>query len=319
MASFVVKNVSKDAFHLNGEFQGFPLTLVNGLRRVILSEIPTVVIRDVQILSNTTQMPHEMLKHRIELLPVNVEPSDTAVIKDATIELKLYADPENNRDITTDDFVIQSGREHILMRDRDLDTPLLFLRVKKNEIVHVKGKLSVENGSQVCTASTKFHIDEERAKVDKKKFVETGGDPRVFDNFQIQKSYSIDELGRPNWIDMYIESVGVLKSKQILKLAVQILKNKIDSWMEAGKEHIGRESEKDVYNITLEQGGHTVGALLQEVIYHSKTTEFVSYDIPHPLKPTMVLRFLSKGKPEDVLKNAQSIIHEYCEIVEKGL
>jgi DNA-directed RNA polymerase subunit L len=319
MASFVVKNVSKDAFHLNGEFQGFPLTFVNGLRRIILSEIPTVVIRDVQILSNTTQMPHEMLKHRMELLPVNVDPSDTAIIKDATIELRLYADPENNRDITTDDFVIQSGREHILMRDRDLDTPLLFLRVKKGEIVHVKGRLAVENGSQVCTASTKFHIDEERAKIDREKYVETGGDPRVFDNFQIQKSYSIDELGRPNWIDMNIESVGVLKSKHILKLALQILKTKVDTWMTEGKDNISRESEKDVYHISLNQGGHTVGALLQEVIYHTKTTEFVSYDIPHPLKSEMVLRFLSKDKPEDVLKNAQTVIHEYCEIVEKGL
>ena len=319
MASFVVKNVSKDTFHLNAEFQGFPLTLVNGLRRIALSEIPTVVVRDVQIVSNTTQMPHEMLKHRMELLPINVDPSDIAVVKDATIELKLYADPDQNRDITTDDFVIQSGREHIIMRDRDLDTPLLFLRVKKGEIVHVKSKLAIENGSQVCTAATKFHIDEERAKIDKEKYVEGGGDPRVFDNFQIQKSYSIDELGRPNWIDMCIESVGVLKSKHILKLAVQILKTKLDTWMEEGKEHIARESEKDVYNITLDQGGHTIGALLQEVIYHSKITEFVSYDIPHPLKPTMVLRFLSKEKPEDVLKKAQSIIHEYCEIVEKGL
>jgi len=319
MASFVVKNNSKDGFHMSSEFQNFPVTFVNALRRIVLSDIPTVVIRDIQIISNTTQMPHEMLRHRMELLPVNVDPSDTSIIKDAVIELRLFADPDKDRDITTDDFVVQSGREHILMKDRDLDTPLLFLRVKKGEVVHVKARLSVENGSQVCTATTKFHIDEERAKVDKKAYVDNGGDPRVFDNFDIQKSYSVDKIGRPNWIDMSIESVGVLKSKHILKLAVQGLAKLVDEWMNAAVDNIARESEKHVYSISLEQGGHTVGALLQETIYHSQEVDFVSYDITHPLKKMMVLRFLTKETPENILKKTKATIHEYCELVEKAL
>lgn len=315
MATFSV--VKKNEIHLKSEFRNFPLTFVNGMRRVMLSEIPTVVVRDVQILDNTTQMPHEMLKHRMEILPIDVKHTDSTIIRDATIELRYFPQKEDSV-VTTDDFSVESGRENVIMRDRDLDTPLLFLRIRKGESVHVKAKLAVEKGSQVCTASMQYHIDPERAEKDKKKHVEAGGDPRVFDNFYIQKSYSIDEIGRPNWIDVSVESVGVLPPKDIVKLAVTEIRQQVDSWMSNALEKIAREGNNS-YNVKLEQGGHTVGALLQEVIYHSKDVNFVSYDIPHPMKKTMVLRWCSAKTPESLLKETQKTIHEYCDIVEKGL
>ena len=316
MASFSVSK--KNDIHMTSEFHNFPVTFVNSMRRVLLSEIPTVVVRDVQILENTTQMPHEMLKHRMELLPVDVKHTDSTIIRDANIRLRLYPQPEDTV-VTTDDFVVESGRENIIMRDRDLKTPLLFLRVRKGEKVYVKAKLAVEKGSQVCTASMSYHVDPERAKTDKEKFVEGGGDPRVFDNFYVQRSYSRDDIGRPNWIDVNIESVGVLDTKEIMGLAVVELKRQVDSWMTNALEKITHESEKNVCHVKLDQGGHTVGALLQEVIYHSKDANFVSYDIPHAMKTTMVLRWCSDKKPETLLKETQKTIHEYCELVEKGL
>jgi DNA-directed RNA polymerase subunit L len=316
MATFSVPK--KNNIHLTSEFRNFPLTFVNGMRRIMLSQIPTVVVRDVQILENTTQLPHEMLKHRMELLPIDLLHTDSTIIRDAEIRLKLEPQAEDAV-ITTDDFVVESGRDNLIMRDRDLKTPLLFLRVRKGEQVYVRAKLAVEKASQVCTASMAYHVDPERAEKDKKKYVEGGGDPRVFDNFYIQKSYSIDEIGRPNWIDISVESVGVLPPKEIMKLAVVEMKQQLDSWMNNALEKITREPEKDVYNVKLDQGGHTIGALLQEVMYHSKDVSFVSYDIPHPMKATMVLRWCSSKKPEDLLKQTQKTVHEYCEIVEKGL
>lgn len=300
------------------EFRNFPLTFVNGMRRTLLSNVPTVVVRDVQILANTTQMPHEMLRHRLELLPINVLHTDASIIRDCVIELRLLPQPEDKL-ITTDDFVVDSGRAGVLMRDRDLDTPLLFLRVRKGETVHVKAKLAVEKGSQVCTASMAYHIDPERAKTAKEKYVAEGNDPRVFDNFYIQKSYSIDELGRPNWIDLNVESVGVMTPNEIMKLAVNELRKEVDAWMSNALENVTREKEAGVYHIKLDQGGHTVGALLQEVMYHSKDVTFVSYDIPHAMKPTMVLRFVTEKNPDLLLKETQKTVHEYCAIVEKGL
>jgi DNA-directed RNA polymerase subunit L len=312
MATFISRG---SKFLLDCEFQNFPVSFVNGLRRISLSEIPTVVVRKPEVIANTTQMPHEMITHRMELLPINVDPTDVETIRNAVIELRVGS-AEKDQLLTTDDFVVSSAREHIIMKDKDLDTPLLFIKVRAGEEVHVKGSLAVELGSQVCTSSMKYHIDEERARIDREAFVKNGEDSRIFDNFYIQKSYSVDDTGRPNWIDLSIESVGVITSKQILKLAIVRFLSEIDKWMENVK--ITRESEKNVYSIT-QEGTHTIGALLQEVIYRNKDTEFVSYDIPHPLRKEMVLRFSSSNKPEDVLLNAKKVIHSYCEIVSNSL
>lgn len=311
---------SNRGFELSCEIRNVPVSFMNALRRTLLSGIPTVVIRDVEVLDNTTQMPHEMLKHRFEMLPVNVSPEDTATIRDAKIELRVLGEAKD-RMLTTDDFVVESGREKILMRDRDMDTPLVFLRVRNGETVHIKGRLAVEtaNVSQVCTATTSWKVDEELAKIDKKKYVEDGGDPRAFDNFYIQRSFSRDERGRPNWFDLSIESVGVMKSRDILKYAVSILRKQLDDYMKDALENIRREHEEGSYTITLEQGGHTLGALLQEVIYSDQNVGFVCYDIPHPLRTTMVLRFHTKKSPESVLRTAKETIEEYYSLVEKVL
>jgi DNA-directed RNA polymerase subunit L len=323
MAAIESLKTSKDGFEVSFHLRNFPVSFVNALRRIVMANIPTVVLRDVQILENTTQLPHEMLKHRFEMLPVNVSPDDTATIREAMVELQIVANKEQKsvETITTDNFAIHSAREKILMRDRDLDTPILFLRVRPGEAVHIRGKLAVENEgvSQVCTIATGWHVDPELAKANRKIWVEEGKDPREFDNFYIQRSYSVDSKGRPNWFDFKIESVGVLKAKDILSMAVGILRKRLDDYMKEAVTYIRREQDEGSYTISLQQGGHTLGALLGEVIYSDQNTNFASYDIPHPLKPDMVIQMNTTKQPESILKTAREAIEEYCSVVEKGL
>ena len=323
MAAIESLKTSKDGFEVSFHLRNFPVSFVNALRRIVMANIPTVVLRDVQILENTTQLPHEMLKHRFEMLPVNVSPDDTATIREAMVELQIVANKEQKsvETITTDNFAIHSAREKILMRDRDLDTPILFLRVRPGEAVHIRGKLAVENEgvSQVCTIATGWHVDPELAKANRKIWVEEGKDPREFDNFYIQRSFSVDSKGRPNWFDFKIESVGVLKAKDILSMAVSILRKRLDDYMKEAVTYIRREQDEGSYTISLQQGGHTLGALLGEVIYSDQNTNFASYDIPHPLKPDMVIQMNTTKQPESILKTAREAIEEYCSVVEKGL
>lgn len=323
MATIENVKISNKGFNLSCELKKFPVSFVNAVRRVLIGNLPTVAIRDVQILENTTQLPHEMLRHRVEMLPVNVHPTDASVIKDAKVELRILPDNDSDkiRTITTDDFVVESGREGILMKDRDLDTPLLFLRVRKGESVHIKARLSLESDhvSQVCSATTMWHVDPEMAAAARKEFVEAGNDPRIFDNSMVQRYYSRDENGRPNWIDMNIESVGVLPSRDLLLMAIGILRRKLDEYVKEALDNIQREADKGTYTVSAEQGGHTIGYLMQEVIYSDANVSFVAYDIPHPLKNTMILKFHTSKSPENIINNAKSAIEEYCSLVEKSL
>jgi DNA-directed RNA polymerase subunit L len=319
MASFIIKKNSP--FFLDAEFQHFPLTYVNALRRILVGNyLPQVVLTNIEILINTTQMPHEMIKHRTSLLPVAVHPTDAETIKNATVSLTVTPIPEKDRLITTDDFAIEKGPSSLLMKDRDLNTPMLFIKVRKGEEIQIGCKLSLDKGSHVCTASYKYHVDPERVKVDRETFLKKeGSDPREFDNFYYQKSYSVDEHGRPNWIDFHVESVGVIKSKELMKLANSHLRKLVDEWVSEALEHISRESEKNVYSVNLKKGGHTEGALLQEMMYHGGKTGFVAYDILHPLLKDLSLKWISETTPEDVLVDVQKKIHEYSDIVEKAL
>ena len=327
MESFTL---SKNGYRLDTEFKNVPVAFVNGLRRILLSEIPTVVVRDVQILDNSTKMIHEMLKHRVEMLPINVRPEEAAVIRDTKIELRYLppATPDLTRkaavEITTNDFVVDGPRPGIILKDRDLDEPLYFMRLHPSESIHVKASLAVEmkGTSQVCVATFKNHIDQELAKLDKDTFVAPAGDDdneramlaKIFDNYEIQRSYARDDEGRPYWFDFALESIGVTPAKDLLKQAAMIFKKKIETWCE---NPIQRE-EGDWYSIETEDEGHTIGALAQILIYNQKVN-YVSYRIVHPLLPKMIVRFNSKIAPEKVIEKFKTEAVALCESILKSV
>jgi DNA-directed RNA polymerase subunit L len=327
MESFTL---SKNGYRLDTEFKNVPVAFVNGLRRILLSEIPTVVIRDVQILDNSTKMIHEMLKHRVEMLPINVRPEEAAVIRDTKIELRYLppATPDLTRkaavEITSDDFAIDGPRPGIILKDRDLDEPLYFMRLQPTESIHVKASLAVETKgtSQVCVATFKNHIDQEIAKLDKDSYVAPAGDDdneramlaKIFDNYEIQRSYARDDEGRPYWFDFALESIGVTPAKDLLKQAATIFKKKIETWCE---NPIQRE-EGDWYSIETEEEGHTIGALAQILIYNQKVN-YVSYRIVHPLLPKMIVRFSSKIAPEKVIEKFKTEAVALCESILKSV
>lgn len=318
--------VSLDGYRLDAELKNVPVAFVNALRRIILAELPVVVVSNVKILDNTTTMTHEMLKHRVEMLPVNVKPEEAAAIRDTKLTLRFLPSPDP-REVTTADFAVAGPRPGILLRDRDLDTPLFFMALKPNESVHIEATLAVAptGMSHVCVSTFMNHIDPEVAKMDRDTFVAQAGDDlvaqreaaRLFDTFHIQRSFSRDkETGRPNWFDISVESIGVLQAKDLVKRACEVLKTKIEDWT---KTPILREAD-GFYRMETEGETFTLGQLLQEVIYLGGLVDFVSRDIGHPLTPKLILRFRTKTVgPEAVVARAKTEALTLCENVLKSV
>ncbi len=313
---------SLNGYRLDAELKNVPVSFVNALRRILLAEIPTVVVTNVQILENSSSMTHEMIRHRTEMLPVNVRAEEVAVVRDTKLELRVVADKEP-REVTSDDFVATGPRGEILLKDRDLDTPLLFMVLKPGESIHIKANLMIQTtkASQVCISTFRNHIDPEIVKVDRDTFVaQAGDDPaaqreagRIFDTFHIQRCFSRDpKTGRPNWFDLTVESIGVTPARDLVKKAVEVLQEKIQEFV---KLPVLRE-EEGWYRIEVPGETHTLGALVQETIYIANTTEFVSADIGHPLVPKLVIRFYSKtSSPEAVIESFQKTASALCENV----
>ena len=52
------------------EITGIDASIANALRRIIISEIPTMAIEKVDMYMNTSVIPDEILAHRLGLVPL---------------------------------------------------------------------------------------------------------------------------------------------------------------------------------------------------------------------------------------------------------
>jgi DNA-directed RNA polymerase subunit L len=217
--------------------------------------------------------------------------------------------------VTTDDFQVSGGRKDVLMRDRDLDTPLYFLKMKKDDSVHITASLYVNSlSSHVCVSTYSYHVDPELAEVDKQTFIEEneGWDeaPSVFDNFYRQRSFHKNAKGMPDWFDFTVESIGLMPATELVKDALNILKKRILEW---SKTEIVRENEENTYNIKSDSENHTLRGLIQAILYESGLCDFVTSDIPHPLRTEMIVRFNTTRTPEECVSFVKNKVAEYCD------
>lgn len=310
------KSTQFGGFGMTFQVRGVPPQYVNAIRRILLNEMPVVEITDVQIQDNTTLMPHELMRHRTEMLPVNVRPTEEDVIRDTRIELRFPGVTETTV-VTTDDFAVSGSRSDILLKGRDLGTPLYFMKLKTGESVRLTARLTINpRSSHVCVATYNIHVDDEKAAL----LREEHTDKQTFDVFHRQRVIHKNERGRPDWFDFTIESIGVVPAKDLLREAVGILRARTIAWVKACKDTIVRESEPNVYHAVSVVEGHTVGALAQIIAYETPgLCEVVNYDVPHPLRPEMKFRFLSTKTPEEVLETVGKRIVELCDNTISGI
>jgi DNA-directed RNA polymerase subunit L len=304
---------SLNGYRLDCELKGVPVAFVNALRRIALAELPVVVLTNIELLENTSSLTHEMLRHRLEMMPMNVRPDEVGVIRDTRLELKIGSTPDAPLEVSTDDFTIFGPRKDVILKDRDLGTPGYFLRLAPNQSLHIKATLGVEpkGRSQVCVSTFRNHTEPETLRVQRGLWIDNGKDPREFDSFTYQKFYERDEAGRPYWFDLAVESIGVLPAKDILTQSVETLKEKLMEFMKAP---VQRE-EPGWFRVEMEGETFTLGHLLQELLYRDKNVEYVSRDIGHPLLPKLTVRFSTKQQPEQILETLKRGALELCENV----
>lgn len=74
MASPSIEVVEKSDERIVVKFNNVPRQYVNSLRRLAISEVPTLAIDDVVILENSSVMHDEAVAHRLGLIPLRTDP-----------------------------------------------------------------------------------------------------------------------------------------------------------------------------------------------------------------------------------------------------
>lgn len=315
-----ILNARESSNRFTFEIQDVPAPFANALRRILLTGIPTVILKDIQILENSSQLPHEMLRHRVEQLPLQVKPTESRIISETKVELRIPA-LETSQEITTKHFTIQGDRKDVLMKDED-GNHLLFLRLQPKESVHLTARLGTESSgeSQVSTVSYGFHMDEERARLMKEAFLADVSEAdydlksREFDNFYIQRAYHQDSKGQPDWFDFFVESWGVYSPKELVRQALGILKYHLQEW---AKIPVTRESNYAIIRSQTET--HTIGAVVQRVLVDQGKCSRAFYDVPHPLLANMEVKIETTEAPEAVFASAVNTIVGWCDALDTQL
>jgi len=130
MSTIEISNIEYDkdnlSFNLSGDKEyGLDKSIANGIRRVLLNDIPTVAFEtddkynDLIMVTNNTSLHNEMMLHRISLLPLFVNPDN--FMKNYLFDCNVKFNSDNPfQFVTTNDINIYPLKEHIIERINDL-------------------------------------------------------------------------------------------------------------------------------------------------------------------------------------------------------
>lgn len=246
------------------EIQNVNLSLVNGIRRAILSEYNTIGFKteeylnsDLKVLENTSSIHNEYILHRIGLVPIHYESVKSFDSSKYLFILKKENTTNTIIDVTSEDFIVintETGNEEnskdFFPPDTDTNDFILILKLKPNpnkkgEKLHIEGSASIGSGSQnarfspVSCIAFKNKIDETKKEAGLENYLSKHLSPEESTNSKLIKSKTLEfELGyadryfhtdkndNPNIFEMQIESIGVTPSHLILYETLQLLKDK---------------------------------------------------------------------------------------------
>jgi len=283
---------------------GLNVSLVNAIRRTILSDIPTVVFdaddsEHCIVHINTCRLHNEILKHRLSCIPIHVDELDL-LPGNYIMELDITNDTDNMIIVTSEDFKIKNKTSNnYLTKD---ETRKIFpaspitnmfidfarLRPKIGSSIHGEQiKLSCEFTIRTAKDNSTFNIvskcaygntiDAVKAK-DNWKHVEDRlkSEDATRDEIEFQKKnyYLLDSQRSfiEDSFDFVIQTIGVYENKDIVKKACVALQNKLVEFIQNVESNlipinISETTMDNCYDIILENEDYTLGKTLEYILY----------------------------------------------------
>lgn len=309
------------------------VSFINSLRRTIISDIPTFVFKtfphnesNVTIHKNNGRLNNEIIKQRISCIPIH--------IKDHSIDynnFEFIINKTNDQNeiiyVTTNDFQVKNTLtnkflpknevQKIFPADSITGDYIVISRLRPKmgdtipgETLHLTGKISLEtaktdgafNVSHTCfyrNSVNPIKQNEEWSKYEKTLSSLTSEEKELE-----KKNWYLHEglrFFKNDTFDFEIESIGVFKNKELLKMACNILIDRLKNTLkniQNNKNLITKwdTTLKNGYDIKLENEDYTIGKVF-EYIFHEKyyknekKLNFVGFRKNHPHDDHSIIRF----------------------------
>ena len=333
------------------EINNIDLAIINGIRRVILTDIPIPGIigekldnddPSVDIVINNGALHNEIIIHRIGLLPICLKEEEIDNYEDNSIHIELNVKNITNKtiDVRTDDITATRNSVNISKEElKDIfpankisSDHILITRLRTGEHLHFKAKVvkrkGRDNASFNPVSLSNFSYIQDPKEADKK--------TNILDK---ERSYYKNKYGDPVLFKFDIESINhnigpkylVSKSIDIIINKLELLKRELNS---ESSDKVKIQQFQDIegtYEFIIEDEDDTLGNIIQSYIHNHFIREnnkfkdkisctYIGYICPHPLKALMILRIsLEDVSDPNSPKIFSTFLEENCSIIVEEL
>lgn len=305
MSTMNVKNIEQSGDVLTFTVENINISLANAVRRVILSNIPSVVFKtmpyeenQVQIIENTTRMNNEILKHRLSCIPIHIPDLDFP-IDNYIVECDVQNDGDATILVTTEDFKIKNvqtdkylvkGEVNRIFPANPLtgeyitftrlrpkfsdDMPGEKIKFQAKLVIGTAGENSAFNVVSACSyALTPDPVQAQAKWAEKEKEEKLKNTPSEEIEFKKHNwmIHDAKRLTKKDSFDFVIETIGIYSNEQLVQKACDILIEKFQGLIKMCDDQTLeiRDAQKvhKFYDIILENESYTVGKSLEYAIH----------------------------------------------------
>ena len=263
-----IANLKEEDVRMTFTISNIDVSYINAIRRTILSDIPSIVLRTTpyeenkaNIIHNTSRLNNEIIKQRLSCIPICVKQIDEFPIKNYLLELDVENKTDTNIIVTTKDFKIKDLVIDKYLEDGEVkkyfpsyippngngEYYIDFLRLRpkiSDEIPGERIKLTCEFSIGTAREDAMFNVTgtcsygctpdpdtiEEQLGIRQQKWKDEGKNESEI-KFQSANWKLLEGMRYTikNSFDFVIESVGIYDNEDIIIKSTVILLTKLDS------------------------------------------------------------------------------------------
>lgn len=308
--------------------------IVNGLRRVIKANIPTVIIdrKSVKVNANMSPLNDDIIRDRLELTPIHLDDEQLKSWHDSgpyTFHIKMHNKTTTTVPVTSKSIQVYSIANRAIVSDKIRDelfppspvsgdhVVLAYLRPSPSnseeldiEFNAIKGTGSkLHNPTSICShvyrvddalAAKQFEIDSKTAPgLEMSQFLTLAG----------KKCYKKDAYGDATEMEMTVHSETCLSPGFLVTSAFDYMIERVGDLpirMKQGNNFEIKEIDavNNAYRVTLGDENHTMGSLIQALLYghwrNGDKVRSIGYNQPHPSEDIIVIKIQLARAGDDV-------------------
>lgn len=257
---------------LDGSKIDFCESICNTMRRILLSDIPSVAFNSAKTIvqENTSILNNDIIKHRLELFPIQSFDEKNDKSANSTLYVNVENTSNENLDVTSNDFIIKINNINNDQIFKSLENPII--------LCHLRPGQKIQLSSELSTGSAHEH-----------------------DMYSVCHSYFSESA---NIFSLFIEPNGLYTGKELFKMACNIYIDNLTILNQTISDN--PNSDKNEIDITIENNNYTIAYLFICYIQQLDETKYAACNLPHLSEKTLHLHIILKNN--FTIKNSGSKI-----------